>query len=138
MVEGREAVEVFEEQRRPVEPLCGARGLVLRQERGAIQIGQLEGQAEADQLDDAQRIDRCPGAKRRDLERRVFGWQRIARHVVIDAVGIGAERVAHVLRQDGERTLGGAAQAEGAQLYIARQRPRAEQLGQRAVGRADA
>ena len=134
IVEGREAVDVFEEQRRPVEPLCGACGLVLRQERGAIQIGQLEGQAEADQLDDAQRIDRCPGAKRRDLERRVFGRQRIARHVVIDAVGIGAERVAHVLRQDGERTFGGAAQAEGAQLYIARQRPRAEQLGQRAVG----
>ena len=58
----------------------------------------------------------------------------MARHVVIDAVGIGAERVAHVLRQDGERTLGGTAEAEGAQLYIARQRPRAEQLAQRALG----
>ena len=60
IVEGREPIDVFEEQRRPIEPLRGARGLVLRQERGAIQIGQLKGQAEADHSEDAQRVDRCP------------------------------------------------------------------------------
>ena len=42
VVEGCETIDVFEEQRRAVEALRSTFGLVLRQERGAIQIGELE------------------------------------------------------------------------------------------------
>ena len=129
------AHHVLEEQLPSVEAGRGAGGLVGDQPLRVRDVVGLEREAERQQLRDRQRVERRPRGHvgLRQLERGVLGGERVRREPGVHAVRVGLEGRAALGRNRRHRAHRGAANSERPQLDVARERARAEQLGERAA-----
>ena len=128
-------VGVAEIQGRAVEA-AGLAGLLVGAETDRRIDIEIEGQLERQALADAQRIDRRPRIGMGQLQRAVFGRQRIGGQPEVHAIGIGAQPATRIVGHRGPGLGRAAAQAEVARLHVGGELRDADQFGQRAADRA--